>query len=526
MKKTRSIISLLLAFMLVIGCAVVPAAAETISLDSVNPTCTLAFHNTLEWEDVYEYAWDNDGDVTPTWPGVKINPIGKDDYGYEIYALDIYAGAKGIIVNNGKGAQTVEITDFAPAGGGYYLDADMWTETGYIPIPLEGEVYTIGDADGNETINIDDVTAIQKYLAGAPVPKSFNIKAADTDQNDEVTINDGTLIQLYLANNMRDRNYCGLKKESDTPPKDDYQLCLCDVLGWGKVSLIARDKNGNRLPNTDVENDFLDDYYILTFPADTASLTIVSEDGTKRTDLRAEDIARIAYLTCYIAWDKDNSRYVLDYRIPGGLIPEVNFINSLGWDHVVAEEWDKYGNMVSSTELESDTDRYEFTPAFYTSKVAFSDGNGHKTDFITNFYTLPGEGDFFTPDENNTTVNENGETVYAVIRRAHKEGSESFSLTNSLGWKNVYVYAWNDNGDELNGTWPGQKLEPYDTNGYGQEMYRVSVSISAAGFILTDGEGHQTVAVTDFPGDCFLSDETELNEFGETVYKLMPYYAE
>ena len=63
--------------------------------------------------------------------------------------------------------------------------------------PEEPESYIIGDADGNEEVNILDATCIQRWLAGFTV-NNFNYEAACITGN-EVNILDATAIQRYLA---------------------------------------------------------------------------------------------------------------------------------------------------------------------------------------------------------------------------------------------------------------------------------------------------------------------------------------
>lgn len=62
-----------------------------------------------------------------------------------------------------------------------------------------------GDADGNGTVNIDDATAVQKYLAGEQNLDELYAQVAKTDfTNDQLTINDATLIQQYAAGKTDD----------------------------------------------------------------------------------------------------------------------------------------------------------------------------------------------------------------------------------------------------------------------------------------------------------------------------------
>ncbi len=554
MKKTHKIISLVLVFILVFSCiTVLPASAAVPDAPAdPAPACPLLFHNTLQWENIYEYSWGNDGDVSDAWPGKKLSPIGKDDYGYDIYSLDIYifVGSIGIVINDGKGQQTDDITDFQPEGGCYYLDAEKtvvnaYGATVYEPLPLEESEtptepatepttepatepatepveysypYTIGNADGNETININDVTAIQKYLAKAPVPDTFNVYAADVDQNDEVTISDATLVQYFLAGIDHKDSYCNTAKDGKLSG-EKTNLYFSDFLNWGKVSLIARDKNGKLMPNVTVEENNWGAYFI-SFPVETASLTVVSEDGTKQTAPSYDSRAWGGFgSTFYISWDKSNSQYVLDYHMSGGLIPEVSFINSLNWSHVRVEEWDRYGNLIHTYEPDSSNNKYTVYPAINAQKIDFTDGLGAKTDYITNFYTVPGQGDIYYLDAAKTTVNDEGKTVYVPIKCSDEDIVGVFKFTNTLNWKEVYLYAWNENGN-VTAAWPGNKLTDFELNPYGEEVYTIKVPVGAKGIIINSSEG-QTDDITEFypKGGYYLSDNAIIrNAEGATVY--------
>ncbi|MED9970633.1 MAG: starch-binding protein [Ruminococcus sp.] len=527
MNKTRKIISLVLVLMLVFSCTtVIPAAAaQTDSAAGVpDPGCALKFRNTLAWENVYLYAWNEVGDVSAQWPGEQLSPESTDDYGYEAYSLNIPEGATGIILNDGGSEQTADITDFYPEGGGYYLDPDRTADNGFtnvfVPIPLEETTYIVGDADGNRTINISDVTAIQKYLAGASVPEAFSIEASDVNQDFTVTIDDATLVQFYLAGIERKNNHCGEVKEiSDGGYMNVMEFS--DVLNWGKVWLFAYDKNGRQLTKAHVEPGYYGSNYRLYIPTGTASLTVVSEDYSKSTAPCTDSwILDNSFGNHYISWDKANEQYVLNFRMWGGLLPEFNFINSLNWDQVFMEEWDEYGNMVDFSELERTNGKYVGSPHFYTKKVVLTDGKGNKTDYITQFYCIPDQADTYCPDGGKTTVNDKGETVY-VLKKVDIIGS--FEFENSLCWDEVYMYAWNSDGS-VSPEWPGQKLTDSSINDYGQEIYTVNVPDSAEGVILTDGNGSQTSEITDFsPFYYYLDGSTTVNEIGATVYEAIPF---
>ena len=57
----------------------------------------------------------------------------------------------------------------------------------------------LGDAGGDDSVNINDVTAIQRYLAELDSLEGIYLHAADVNQDGTVDIADATAIQMYLA---------------------------------------------------------------------------------------------------------------------------------------------------------------------------------------------------------------------------------------------------------------------------------------------------------------------------------------
>ncbi len=57
-----------------------------------------------------------------------------------------------------------------------------------------------GDADGNDKLEINDVTIIERYLVKLPIEQNgFNAKNADADLDGVIDVFDATLIQRVLA---------------------------------------------------------------------------------------------------------------------------------------------------------------------------------------------------------------------------------------------------------------------------------------------------------------------------------------
>ena len=76
--------------------------------------------------------------------------------------------------------------------------AHAYAEAHDIPYVL---MYTfiLGDVDGNGSVNVSDVTTIQRYLAELDVLEGISLYASDANRDGVLDISDATAIQMYLA---------------------------------------------------------------------------------------------------------------------------------------------------------------------------------------------------------------------------------------------------------------------------------------------------------------------------------------
>ena len=57
----------------------------------------------------------------------------------------------------------------------------------------------LGDADGDGTVSVADVTAIQRHVSEFELLTAKQAELADVNHDGEVTVADATLLQMYLA---------------------------------------------------------------------------------------------------------------------------------------------------------------------------------------------------------------------------------------------------------------------------------------------------------------------------------------
>lgn len=551
MKKTQKIISTVLVIMLLFSCiSALPASAE----EAPAPACALYFHNTLCWENVYQYAWDESGNpLTGDWPGKNLNPCGKDDYGYDIYSIDIPSGATGIVLNNNDSDQSDDITDFSVSG--WYLDAErtsinIFGTKVYEAIPITEPVtdpepeptpepaklsrFMIGDMDNDDKIDINDVTSIQRYLAQMPIPDTYNPDAADADQNKEVKINDATLIQYFIAKSNREGNFCGRPVKNGKLLKV-IEYTIYDSLGWGDITLIARDKGDRVLPGVSVsysgESFFGWKTFTATIPQDAFSLTAVSEDGSKKTlTMTNLDPTWSTEYAIMVDPYSENPRNILNdvttHWAPPPEDPVFLFENSMNWDEVYAFAWDEYGadllgewpgkKLTDIKSTDNGIDTYSVKVPIDAKGVILNDGNnGIQTATITDFYP-EGGGYYLDPDK--TDTDDYGQTTPALVPFKDTPKSE-FNFINSLNWSDVYVIMYDEKGI-IGKIWPGTK-QTYDSlNEFGEEIYRIKVPKNVTGMVICDGKDGQTSLITDFDQYAYylIDSDFTVNDLGEIEY--------
>ena len=112
----------------------------------------------------------------------------------------------------------------------------------------------------------------------------------------------------------------------------------------------------------------------------------------------------------------------------------------------------------------------------------------------------------------------NGDASYLLFHYV-KVVSE-FMLTDNLNWGTAYVYAWDANGGEPYGAWPGTLVTETAINDMQQTQFVIGVPDGAVGIVVNNGNGTQTVNITDFNYDGYWMDGTQ---DGQGHYNVIGY---
>ena len=94
--------------------------SRTYTIEIPVDSISVYFTDNNNWGKVYAYTWGG-SENTASWPGNEMSYVSTNKYNEKIYKIDIAPDVKGLIFNNGNGAQTIDITSGIVNGQGYYL---------------------------------------------------------------------------------------------------------------------------------------------------------------------------------------------------------------------------------------------------------------------------------------------------------------------------------------------------------------------------------------------------------------------
>ena len=84
------------------------------------PSGIIKFTDNQKWGKAYAYFWnDSSTDLGGKWPGIQMNSAGKNEYGENLFSVNIPEGATYVVFTNGTD-QTVDTV--LTGAEGYYTD--------------------------------------------------------------------------------------------------------------------------------------------------------------------------------------------------------------------------------------------------------------------------------------------------------------------------------------------------------------------------------------------------------------------
>ena len=377
-----------------------------------------------------------------------------------------------------------------------------------------GDKLLMGDLDMDDNVTIFDVTVLQRALAEMITLTNDQKTVADVKADEEVDVDDATYIQRYLAGMRVSGNLAG-KYQGDAPSgMYTYEefLSMYNQLNTKFAQYPAATYNGQA------------EYQ-------TASRVLNQYRATSMNPAADPDEVDDAYEACKAAYEALSQMQEIVIPTPQ---PKDSFLltDNFGWGTAYVYAWDASGTPLNgewpgASQAETITNSYGETQfRCYIPEgavgVILNNGAGAQTEDITDFtydgYWMDGTQN----DLGHYTVigwNEDGTGNDGGTHGGSEDQSNgSFLLTDNFGWGAAYVYAWDAEGNALNGAWPGASQAETITNDYGQTQFRCYIPEGAVGVILSNGNGAQTEDITDFSYTGYWMDGTQ-NELGH--YKVI-----
>ena len=181
---------------------------------------TVVFYDdsSTKWGNVCAYVYAGEGASAVTnagWPGASMTDLGENIWGYTIDDSKFPSGARVIFANSTGSAQhnapkepglEIKVGEWKIYSNGSWTDYGKTTPSNpttptNLTTPTEaGKTYYYGDFDCNGSVDINDVTYIQMYLAKMYTPSDLGLTLGNVDGKGGVTIYDANAIQCYKAN--------------------------------------------------------------------------------------------------------------------------------------------------------------------------------------------------------------------------------------------------------------------------------------------------------------------------------------
>ncbi len=418
------------------------------------------------WGKAFLYAWDADGnDIFAAYPGKEIEAKGINEYGENYFEITLPHNTEGFIIDNGNDNRTVEIRDFKDYDG-YWMDG---TEDAY------GHYYVTG----------------------------YNDNPVDNTDPDGCTEPDYTY-EIVITNSL---------------DWEDFYVYAWTYSGED----IFGEWPGTKLFDTNLKNGYGHDVFVFYLPEDTYGFIVSNGKGEQ-----SQDVTDLGEHDYYFTGEKDEfgNYYVDTPQCTCGLTepttapkPDgyryVVVTNNFGWEKLYVYTWDEKDQPIEAAWPGVEyTKKYanDYGEELFVCKIPdnakgfiFNDGQGMQSQDI---YDTSSEGFWFSDNKDEYGHFEcNGfydVPEYYEINALPPEEDKSdkvVKITDNFNWGKAYVFAWDDDGNELFESWPGKELEVKGMNEFGENYFEITVPYNASGFIINDGNGNQTVEVTDYK-DC------------------------
>ena len=439
----------------------------------------------LGYAEVYFYAWNDFGDEIAAWPGVKLeNPVhntnGEDCYPFTVDILK-YTSFK---FNDHDTKETEEVL-FSGFGG----NNNVWFDQ-------EGHAQFAVMQKDEATIRFDN-SNVELYNGST---ETFTFTCVKGDASYEVMEGEGFIENISIVNGAITVKGKAVGQAvirvyiEGTEAEDFLHISVLDATGvkeiffsnnkgWENVYLYAWNDNSNKhewpgekLENC-VKNSLGEDVYSFHISFSTWKNIILNNgEGQQTVDISLAD-ERFETL---------NNIYPSSAEVPF----DVEFATFAGFSYSVAfvnDEVTVHNDKELNVRVNSNATGVRYNVTSGADKVEIA---AHGDDFVKVRYLEEGDAVI------TATVGDASDTLTVhAVNTVSPDTTETYYFTNNKGWSHVYLYTWNESGN--NHDWPGVELTHSQLNAYNEPVFDFELDPEEwMYFIVNNGSDQQTVDIS------------------------------
>ena len=166
--------------------------------------------------------------------------------------------------------------------------------------------------------------------------------------------------------------------------------------------------------------------------------------------------------------------------------------------------------------------RYDIDIPRNAKGVVFNNGSGKNTVPITNFQDADyAEFNYWISGDKDDAGNYLVELVKFKWTSLDDLYEYTIRVTDTVNWGTTYIYAWDEDGNEINGMFPGDMIARTEVNEAGETELICPIPYGAEGIVINNVNGYQSSGITDFDKYekyRFVSDEPEYGIYNVEGY--------
>jgi hypothetical protein len=524
---------------------------------------TLLFSNDKDWSNVYLYAWNDGGALTPAFPGNKQDATGgTNEFGQPLYSLIVPKDATKIIVsngNNGSGNQSQDITiDFNKTGlyldgsyaGVFYGDGDIIVKAkkddinGSAKFTVGLNSSTAGIKNGSVELTFDALNGGSPFtipVTGTVLPAEMPVEeftdglpanwtnASWTFANGEAT---GKSSSAYLTTpklSFSAGDFIIIKAKRYDSDASDYltvQGSNDNGSTWTAYNKKLQNADGLTYPDygTIVLNDIPTSVNKLRF---TGYYCIVDEihglNYAPVLSVTTGDPAQAVITPANYDFGETSANASVTYNFANAGAGTIDITNvaitgdgaaaySTNWTESTTAPFDLVITRIYDAERISAQDAVvtvTTSEGDFVINVTGTDMAAGANFAIDTDGTTPEDLGLVTANEvakKNFTITNSGNAPLVVTFTDDTDfyaSTVSFTRPNDAGWgDNVYIYAWNSSDEPLLGAWPGKLVTESELNNMNERVYTARLPQNTYGIIFHDNtDAHKTRDIKSGVGD-------------------------